>query len=245
VNRNTGNTIDLDHAIANAPLNLDRAVDLGTTFAAAENSYTLNTTNSNIDLFIENLPDAIAYDMDVETNPLGDVSNGNDFFYHESTLTADLDVDIPLRLIASGLALSRKTTVDLDGTLENHAFQYGTLHLFAENGFPFSAQVALEIVGTDDTVLATLSPGGTIASGQTGSDGLVTSSTTTQLDFAVDKAQLDLFYPGSAAGPEGARLRIGVVFDTADQTQHVQLRSDYTIRVSASLEGNYIVNGDE
>lgn len=245
VNRNTGNVVDLTHAITSSPLNLDRAIDLGNTFQAATNAYTLNTTNSNIDDFIENLPDAIAYDMAVETNPLGDVSNGNDFFYHESTLSADLDVDIPLRLIASNLALSRKTTVELDGTLEHHAFQYGTLHFFATNGFPFSARIVLEIVNSDDVVMATLPPGGTIASGQSGFNGLVSSPTATQLDFTVSKEQIDLFYPGSLGGPDGARLRIGVVFNTADQAQHVQLRSDYTIDISASLEGNYIVNGDE
>lgn len=245
VNRSTGNVVDLQHTITSSPLNLDRAIDLGSTFQAAMNDYTLNTANSNIDAFIENLPDAIAYDMDVTIDPLGDVSNGNDFFYHESTLSADLDVEIPLRLIATDLALSRKTTVELDGTLENHAFQYGTLHLFAVNRFPFSAQLMLEIVTTDNTVLATLAPGGTIASAQLGFDGLVSSATTTQVDFTVSKDQLDLFYPGSAGGTDGARLRIGVVFNTADQTQHVQLRSDYTIEINASLEGNYIVNGDE
>ncbi len=245
VNRSTGNIVDLQHTITGSALNLDRAIDLGSSFQPATHAYTLNTTNSNIDDFIENLPDAIAYDLDVTINPLGDVSNGNDFFYHESTLSANMDVDIPLRLIASNLALSRKTTVELDGTLENHAFQHGTLHLFATNRFPFSAQLTLEIVTTDNVVLATLAPGGTIATGQLGVDGLVTSASTTQLDFTVSKDQLDLFYPGSAGGTDGARLRIGVLFNTADQTQHVQLRSDYTIDISASLEGNYIVNGDE
>jgi hypothetical protein len=93
--------------------------------------------------------------------------------------------------------------------------------------------------------MATLPPGGTIASGQLGFNGLVSSATDTQLDFTVSKEQIDLFYPGSPGGPDGARLRIGVVFNTADQSQHVQLRSDYTIDISASLEGNYIVNGDE
>ena len=245
VNRSTGSVVDLDHTITTSPLNLDRALDLGSTFQPATNAYTLNTTNSNIDAFIENLPDAIAFDMDVTIDPLGDVSNGNDFFYHESTLSADLDVDIPLRLIASNLSLSRKTTVELDGTLEHHAFQYGTLHFFATNRFPFSAGIALDIVTADNVVLGTLTPGGTIASGQLGPDGLVTSATATQLDFAVSKEQLDLFYPGSAGGPLGARLRIGVNFNTADQSQHVQLRSDYTIDILATLEGNYIVNGDE
>ncbi len=245
VNRTTGNSVDLQHAIIGAPLNLDRALDLGSTFQAATTAYTLNTANSNLDDFIENLPDGIAYDTDVTINPLGDVSNGNDFFYHESTLSADLDVDIPLRLIATNLALARKTTVELAGTLENHAFQFGTLHVFAENRFPFSAQVNLDIVTADDVLLGTLAPGGTIGAAQINQDGIVTTSTSTQLDFAVTKDQIDLFYPGSAGGPDGAKLRINAIFNTADQSQHVQLRSNYRIEVQVTLEGNYIVNGDE
>lgn len=245
VNRNTNVIVDLDHAITSAPLNLDRALDLGNTFQASANTYTLNTTNSNIDDFIENLPDAIAYDMDVTIDPLGNVSNGNDFLYYESALTADLDVEIPMRLSATDLMLSRRTTVDLEGTLEHHAFQYGTLHLFATNRFPFSAQLTLEIVTTDDVVLGTLAPGGSIAPASVDMNGIVIAPTASQVDFTVSKEQIDLFYPGSAAGPEGARLRIGVLFNTVDQGQHIQFRSDYTIEILASLEGNYIVNGDE
>ncbi len=245
VNRTTGMVTPLMHAITSTPLNLDRALDLGGSFQAATNAYTLNTSNSNIDAFIANLPDAIAYDIDVVTNPLGDVSSGNDFFYDDSELNADLDVNIPLRLIATDLTLSRETTVELDGTLEHHAFQYGTLHFFASNRFPFSAQVMLDIVTPEGSVLGTLSPGGTITSAPLGQNGLVTSAALTQLDFMMTKEQVDLFYPGSAGGPDGARLRIKVVFNTADQLEHVQLRSNYRIDIQASLEGNYIVNGDE
>ena len=66
----------------------------------------MDNGNSNIDAFIENLPDGITYDLDVTANPLGDVSNGNDFLYDDSRLTADLDVDIPLNIIATDLTLT-------------------------------------------------------------------------------------------------------------------------------------------
>lgn len=245
VNTSTGNVVDLQHVITSSPLNLDRALDLGNGFQAATNSYMLNTANSNLDAFIENLPHAIAYDMDVTIDPLGDVSNGNDFLYHESSLTADLDVEIPLNISATDLTLSRKTTIDLEGTLEHHALQYGTLHFFATNRFPFSAAVELDMVSADGVVLGELAPGGTIASASLGQNGWVTSGTTTQIDFAISKEQLDLFYPSSTGANDGARLRIKVAFNTVGQPDHVQLRSNYRIDLLATLEGNYIVNGNE
>ena len=245
INTNTLNTVDLVHPITSGPINLDRALDLGSSFQAAQNNYLVNAGNSNIVPFIENLPTGIAFDLDVTIDPLGDVSNGNDFFYYESTLSADLEVEIPLRLAATDIAVSTITTVELTGTLADHAFQGGTLHVFATNHFPFSATLALHIVDSEGAVLALLPPGGSISSAQVNGSGLVSNSVESQVDFVITKEQLDLFYPGSPAGPDGARLKISATFNTADQPQPVQLRSDHKIDILVSLEGNYIVNGDE
>ncbi len=238
INSNTGTVVDLQHAITSSPLNLDRAIDLGGSFQSALNAYTLTTANSNIDQFIENLPDGIAFAMDVTIDPLGDVSNGNDFFYYESTLSADLEVEVPLRLIATDIALSRTTTVTLPGTLEAHAFRSGTLHFFATNGFPFSAAIHLDIVNGHGDPLASLLPGGTIAPASLGVNGLVSSATDSEVHFDITAEQLDLLYADG-------RLRIGAIFNTASQTEHVQLRSDYKLDVQVTLDGNYMVNGDE
>ena len=245
VNTNTSTTVDLVHPITSGPINLDRALDLGSSFQSALNNYFINAGNSNIIPFIENLPTGIAYDLDVTIDPLGDVSNGNDFFYYESTLAADLEVEIPLRLAAADLAVAAITNIDLTGTLTDHALQGGTLHVFATNHFPFSTTLALEIVDSEEAVLALLPPGGIINSAQVNGSGLVSNSAESQVDFVITKEQLDLFYPGSSAGPDGARLKIRATFNTAGQPQPVQLRSGYTIDIVVSLEGNYIVNGDE
>lgn len=245
VNRNTMGTVDLLHAITTNAINLDRALDLGGSFQSAENLYTINSENSNIEAFIENLPTGIAYDMSVTIDPLGDVSNGNDFFYYESSITADLEVEIPLRLSAQELALSTTTDVELEGTLENHAVRSGTLHVFATNGFPFSARLEMDLVNAEGTVLATLSPGGTIAAAQTNGTGVAISATESQVGFALNEDQVDLIYPGSLAGAAGASVRIRVVFNTADAPSPVQLRADQTIDVVVTFEGTYMVNGDE
>ncbi len=245
INSRTGGQLDLAHTITTSPLNVDRALDLGATFQAALNNWSLSSSNSNIVPFVELLPDRIAYDLDVTIAPLGDVSNGNDFFYYESDLSADLEVEVPLLLAATDLTLSKTTRLELGGTLEHHALQSGTLHVFTTNRFPFSANMRLVIVDLDNNVLEELPPGGTISSAAVDANGLVTSGTESQLDFTITPDQLDLFYPGSSAGADGARLRIDATFNTADQPDHVQLRHEHTMDITVSLEGNYIVNGDE
>ena len=238
VNTRTGAVVDLDHSIITNPLNLDRALDLGNSFQEAHNNYTLINSNSNIDLFLENLPDRIAYSLDVIIDPLGDVSNGNDFLYYESTLSADLEVEIPLRVIATDLSLQKTTAVDLGGTAEHHAIQSGTLHVFATNGFPFSAALRLDIVNAQGHVLSALPPVGTIASASVNAAAIVQSSTESELSVAVSKEQVDMLYTGG-------QLRITATFNTASQTQHVQLLSDHKLFLQVTAEGNYIVNGNE
>lgn len=238
VNTSTGNSVDLQHAITAGPVNIDRAMDLGNGFQPALNTFQLDQANSNIDLFIENLPSRLDYAMDVQINPLGDISNGHDFLYHDSKLTAELDVDIPLRLIASNLTLRKTMNVDLPGTGEAHAWNYGTLHLFADNGFPFSAAVELAVVDASGQVLTVLTPGGTAASGQLGPDGLVSGRTSSRVDIHVRSEQMDLLH-------QTGLVRITAIFNTATQDQHIQLLDRYALALQLTVDANYTVNGDE
>jgi hypothetical protein len=237
VNANTGTIINLNAPITAGPVNLDRALDLNGSFQSALNTFDLNAGNSNVKPFVENLPSQIQYAMDVTINPLGDISNGHDFFYYDSKLTADLLIDIPLRLSATGLTLQKTLAVNLPGSADHHAIRNGTLHLFADNGFPFSAVLGLVIVDAQGNVLSELASGQNIASGTLGPDGIVSTSTPTRLDVVVSPAQVDLFH-------NGGRLRITAVFNTADQPQHVQLRSNYSLDLQLTTDANYIVNGD-
>lgn len=245
LNATTGQTVDLSHAIITNPLNIDRAIDLGGSFQPALNQYILNAGNSNLLDFLENLPTSIGYDLDITLDPLGDVSNGNDFLYYESTLAADLELSIPLHIAATDLTLTTTTDPGFEGTLENHAVQAGVLHVFADNGFPFSATVELAIVDENGTVYALLTPGGTVQAANVDNNGQVTSTTQSQVDFTVSAEQMNLFYPGDGAGANGGLLRIRAAFNTAGQLLPVQVRADQTLGIAISFEGTYMVNGDE
>lgn len=244
INTSTGAVVQLQHPIVGGPLNVDRAIDLGGSFQEATNGWTVNSANSNLAELIEVLPDRLAYDLDLVLDPLGDVSNGNDFFYYESRLSADLEVEMPLLLRATDLRLRKEFAVDLEGTLEQHALQRGTLHLFVTNGFPFSAGLQLAIVAADGTVQAELPPGGTVPSAAINAGGEVTSGAFAAIGFTIEAHQLDLLYPDPAVGRPASRLRVTATFNTAG-TGQVQLRAEHAMDLQVSFEGRYLVNGNE
>lgn len=238
INTRTGNTVDLTHAIFQGPININRAIDLGSGFIASQYSNTIDVGNSNIDLFLENLPDQVGYELDLELNPLGDISSGNDFLYFESELKAGLELEVPLRLIANELTLQTISTPDLPGSAEGHALRSGELKLFATNGFPMSARFELDLIDANGEVIANIPVEGIAAPGVLGANNLVTASTESVLTATLSEELVNVLYAG-------ARLRSRVAFTTSDQSQHLRILDSYRMDLQITLAANYLVNGDE
>lgn len=238
INTRTGQTVDLSHAIFQGPINIDRAIDNGNGFTGSHYSNTIDVTNSNIDTFLENLPDQVAYELDVEVNPLGDISSGNDFLYYESGLSAGLELEVPLRLIANELTLETISTPDLPGSADGHALQSGVLKLFATNGFPMSARFILDLIDANGEVIANIPVDGLAAPGLLGGNGLVSQRVESTLSATLSPELVNVLY-------SGARLRSRVAFTTSDQTQHLRILDSYRMDLQMTLAANYLVNGDE
>ena len=238
INSNTGASVPLTHSIVGNPINLNRAQDLGGSFQSSVWQTTLDGNNSNIDGFVENLPDQLSYDAELEVNPLGDISNGHDFLYYESALSAQLEVEIPLRLIATDLTLQNVVAPELPGSAEGHAILSGDLRLFATNGFPFSAELRMEIVDLDGNLLAIIPVTGLVEAGLVGANDLVHTPVLSRCVATLTEDQVDLLYTD-------ARIRLSVVFNTADQTEHLPLLASYKMDLQVTSGTRYLVNGDE
>lgn len=236
VNTRTGAVVDMEHTILQGPINLNRAVDHGNGFTPSHYENVLDHTNSNVDAFVENMPDEVRYGMDIRLNPLGNISNGNDFLYYESRLKASIDLEVPLSVIARGLTLEKVMEPDLPGDAEHPAFTQGTLHLFASNDFPFDGTVVLDIVGMDGTLLSPVVVQGSIRAGVVGPDGLVHTPVNSSLHARLTPEQVNLLHG------EG-QLRTRVVFDTDGQHGHVRILDRYGLGLQLTLDGTYIVNG--
>lgn len=234
-NTRTGTTVDMTHAILQGPINLNRALDLGDGFTPSIYENLLDNSNSNVDAFIENMPDEVRYGLDIRLNPLGDISNGNDFLYFESALKASLELEVPLAVIATDLVLENVAKPDLPGDVENPSITEGTLNLFVENGFPFDARVVLDIVDLERNVLSPLQVEGDVQAAVLGSNGIVSAPVRSSVSARLTPAQVDLLYG------EG-RIRTRVIFNTDPTLGHVRIYDHYGMDLQFTVEGNFIVN---
>ncbi|MBK9175989.1 MAG: hypothetical protein IPM46_06535 [Flavobacteriales bacterium] len=238
INTRTGATVSLEHSIFQGPINLNRAINTGSGFIPSLYTRTIDAGNSNIDLFLESLADRMAYELDLELNPLGDISNGNDFLYYESELKARLELEVPLRLILNELTLQTVSVPDLPGSADGHALRSGTLRLFATNGFPMSARLELELIDAAGQVVAVIPVQGSVAPGVLGADGVVMQRTNSTLIATIDAGTMHELYTG-------ARIRTRAAFTTVDQAQHLRILDSYAMDLQITLEANYLVNGDQ
>jgi len=120
-------------------------------------NFTINPTNSNIINWLDNMPTSIGYSLQVTTDPLGNVSGSNDFAYYGYGISADINVTIPLSLIANNLTLADTLAVNLAGSANTtQHIKSGTLTIYASNGFPFSAGLQLYLLNKNNIVYDSL-----------------------------------------------------------------------------------------
>ncbi|MCC6601336.1 MAG: hypothetical protein IT223_11790 [Crocinitomicaceae bacterium] len=230
LNSAIGNQVELSGANLYQQWNITRAVDVEGTVTPSMHETLLNEQNSNLDLFIENLPNTIQIGGNVVINPLGDVSAGNDFIYTDNALNAVMDIDLPLNIGAQNLLL--QDTILLTKGFDNLQAN-GSLHLYVKNTFPFSTSVTMGIINPSGNMVSTLISDGFISSAIQGNDPEVTTPVSSVLDIPLSPAQVQLLTAGS-------RLVLGVTFNTPGYPDPVSLYQsfylDYVITTDARTE---------
>lgn len=226
-NSRTGQAIDFQSPIMNKSLNITRGTESGNTVHPSVSHFDL--TNSNLAQMISLLPDRLTYAAALDFNPLGNVSAGNDFVYDGHPIRAKLHLDLPLSFAAHDLVLQKNISYELGEDLER--VRSATLHLIADNGFPFSADIALQILNDDDTPLLNIPcTHNSVASGNLVHDGECvprTSIITLQLDENTTQKLL-----------HNKRLGITVTFNTAGES-HVRIYDHYKLNLKMTSDFTY------
>lgn len=190
-NSTTNNQVELAHSPLYQPINLTRAFDQSGSIIPTSIAFEMNETNSNIDAFIENLPNLIHLDADVTINPLGDISDGNDFIYTANTLDAEMNLDIPLNVGMHQIQFV--DTLDIGSSVELSAD--GHLYLNVDNWFPFTATCDAYLINEQGYLLDMLCKNQSIeAATETNVPG-TTIPTHSTIDIAVDDQVITSFTP--------------------------------------------------
>lgn len=107
-------------------------------FTSRDQEIELNTTNSNVKDFVENLPDKIKFNMEVGISPQGNTNFWRDFVYYDSRFKIDLQMIFPARLDLQNLQFKDSVPLDIVSIENNDRIKSSTLNLFYENSFPFN-----------------------------------------------------------------------------------------------------------
>lgn len=153
----------------------------------------VNTNNSNLKPFLENLPDYLTYQGKIVVNPFGNISASNDFAFLNTGINIYADVDMPLQIRADYFKLVSNSTIDLTSVKQIDNINYGNIILQCTNGFPFDAVLQGYILDEQKQVIDSLFniPGNVIQRGNIDvMTNLVLSPVYTKLFISLTKEKL-------------------------------------------------------
>ena len=164
INSANNNSVDLNTTFNT--INISRAYHYPSQSPAFKSSYVevdVNIDNSNLSEVLSSMPDKLSYELNLEINPLGNISGNNDFIYYNTGLKLGFEIDIPLQLAVTDLVI--EDTVDYEFAEEKfyNAINSGYLNLLLKNYFPFDLTTALLIFDENMEFVDSLTTNLTIA----------------------------------------------------------------------------------
>ncbi len=225
-NKKNSTSASLSDPFIGVPVNVIRAQKNQSTgqITPTEHDFYFNpvTTKKMFELF----PDELFYDLDVEINPMGNISLGNDFMHKNHPLTAWFELLIPMNIMVQGLTLKQ----DVDFYFESSTINNGTLYLIADNGFPFDATITLHLKDEKGNVIDSLQPAGTIQAGKYLISDYM-EPVRTIIPVHCDAARLSLL-------KQTRSMTLEVVLNTMPAGTFVRLKSDYNMEIVISTNMN-------
>lgn len=155
INTRTNSFSEFDFTEKNTVLNINPASGGYYDFEPSNYPININNSNSNILSFLENLSDSLIIGYELDINPFGNITGGNDEFFPGSKMELYLDGEFPLNFGANDLTI--QDTFEVNGftnTTIDPQTAYATLNY--TNGFPLEADASLFILDEDQVVIDTI-----------------------------------------------------------------------------------------
>ena len=176
-------------------------------------NYTMDGSNSNIKDLLENLPNQMAYDVDLKSQPRGS-RDFTDFIFDIGSFTTKLTLDLPVNFGLDSLQLNKLADFNFTDLNNHDQIIEGEFKLRVDNDYPIEAYLVLEFLNENEQVLFTAFEGQKIeaASLKPGED-LTVGPQLSYLRTMISPAEMDLIRSSKF-------IRIKTMFDTPDSQNH-------------------------
>lgn len=146
---NTNNnlqTVALNHPQIGSSFFIDGAVGNYQSFTPSLETITFNSSNSNLENYIENLGNKHTVSYSMQLNPWGNVSGGWNEIFPSSRLKVKFKAQMPLAVGLDGLTFSDTFNLNLSNDPKKSHISSGKLVLDISNAFPFKSDLTLRFL---------------------------------------------------------------------------------------------------
>lgn len=152
----SNNTVSLTSSNIGSDFYIAQAVGTWDNFQPSLYEIAFNSSNSNIEQYLENLGSEHKLGYQLQLNPWGNVSGGADEVFPNSRIKAKVHFQMPLQVGADGLTLRDTFNFDLTQDPTKIHANSGIVTLNATNAFPISCDPALYFMDENNFVLHTV-----------------------------------------------------------------------------------------
>jgi hypothetical protein len=151
-----GNTVSLMSPEIGPSFFISPAVGSWSSLQSNSQQLSFDPLNSNLELFLENLGASNEASYEVQLNPWGNISAGNDEAFPNSRIKVKASAQLPLKLGLDGLTLRDTFDINLKQNEQKSHAESGLIYLDVSNAFPFSCDPVLYLMTEDGQILHTL-----------------------------------------------------------------------------------------
>ncbi len=193
-----------------------------------ESLVTLNTENSTIRSLLGASPNTIGFNLTAISNP--EDAGAINYVMDTSRISTTIEMKLPLELSLDNL--SREIDFDLGDGLDFDQADSVSLRLVTDNEFPFSAQLALQILGENDSVIHDVPSTVILEIPFLDLQGVVSQSRRQVSDVPLNKQGIEALATG-----EKLRLILTLNTPSGNREVFVKVLADYKIDIKIGAVG--------
>jgi hypothetical protein len=152
----SGNTVSLTSPEIGPSFYISPAVGSWSSLQSNSQELSFDPVNSNLESFLENLGAANEASYEVQLNPWGNTSAGNDEAFPNSRIKVKASAQLPLKLGLDGLTLRDTFDINVKQNDAQTHVESGLIYIDVTNAFPFSCDPVMYLMTEDGQILHTL-----------------------------------------------------------------------------------------
>lgn len=158
------NTVSLNSSSLGSAFYISPAIGNWSSLQPTTQNLNFNSSNSNIEQYIENLGAVHKVGYELQLNPWGNLSGGADEIFPNSRIKVKVNLEMPLQISADGLTLRDTFDFNISQDPTKIHANSGIVTLNATNAFPLSCEPKLYFMDDNNFVLYTVLGSAQIAS---------------------------------------------------------------------------------